>query len=651
MRFNLLVPVLFSLLSSSALALTSAELYSKGAKFSQLKISPNGEFISVKLKDDDGRQKLLILETETLKMSHAVSFGGNKQVGDYEWVNDERIVLAKEYLKGWSDHPLYYGELMAVNADGSKPLYLVGYEANGGVNAGSRIQKGAEPLRATAWILDPLVNDDKKMLIHALPWGGGNNLDTERLQQVYSVDVYRGKRKQLFTTPIAMPEFLVDDEGEVRFIGGLDRHDDKQIFVKKDDKWVNLETIGLGGYTPISLTNDPNVIYAAGTEHGEPTSVFKLDIKTGERQLVVNDPIVDPLAFWVNPHTKSLYAVEFEKGYPNYAFVNIDDENTKLLKDLLAALPGYQVRIASETRDSNKKIIFAFNDRTPGKYFLFNTQNNQLRLLLDVMEGINPDLMAEVKPMPVTVRDGKEIQTYLTLPNDKKAEKLPLVVNPHGGPHGPRDYWEFDPQNQFLASQGYAVLQVNYRGSGGFGLAFEHAGYKKWGSDIQYDIIDATQSLIDQGIVDKDKICIVGTSFGGYSALMSAELAPDMFKCAVGIAGVYNLPMMFNEGDVQDTDYGTSYLKKVLGEDPQTLLSMSPTQNVGKLKAELFLVHGGNDERAPIEQLYALEDALKKIDYPYQELIMDDEGHGFYDTKHRAILYQKMADFLKKHLN
>lgn len=149
--------------------------------------------------------------------------------------------------------------------------------------------------------------------------------------------------------------------------------------------------------------------------------------------------------------------------------------------------------------------------------------------------------MAEVKPMDIKVRDGMTIQAYLTLPPGKDPKQLPLVVNPHGGPHYVRDSWGFDPQNQMLANQGIAVLQVNFRGSGGYGEAFQQAGYRKWGSEIQYDIIDATRHLIDQGIVDKQRICIVGGSFGGYSALQSSVMEPDLFKCAIGFAGVYDL--------------------------------------------------------------------------------------------------------------
>ena len=628
---------------------TPAEIFSQGAQYTNVKISPSGDYLSV-IMNHEGKDKLLILNTEDLSAKHIVYFPGNAQVGSYSWVNDERVVVAKEYLKGWDDRPLYYGELMAVNADGSKVAYLFGYNS-GQQQTGSHLKKNTA-IQATAYVLDPLPDDDRYMLVNAIPWNGGRSLDYEQLQDVYRVDVYRGTRKKITRSPIGMASFMTDDDGEVRFVAGQDRSNNTRIFYRNDGEWIDTDklNIGLKDFTPISFTEDPNSVYAAASQAGEPKAVYRVNLKTGEKKMMVNDARVEPDNFWINGQNKQLYAVEFANGYPTYAFVDSEDQHAVYLKQLLASLPGHQVRIISETRNADKMIILAFNDRNPGDYYLFDTKAVKLRHLLRTMESIDPAQMAEVKPMDIKVRDGMTIQAYLTLPPGKDPKQLPLVVNPHGGPHYVRDSWGFDPQNQMLANQGIAVLQVNFRGSGGYGEAFQQAGYRKWGSEIQYDIIDATRHLIDQGIVDKQRICIVGGSFGGYSALQSSVMEPDLFKCAIGFAGVYDLEMMFKEGDVQERDSGTSYLRTVLGQDQAVLRAMSPTRNVDKLKANLLLVHGGNDERAPIEQFEALEDALKKRNYPYQKIIMDDEGHGFYDESHRAIYYQKMLNFLKQNL-
>ncbi|ABV34994.1 peptidase S9, prolyl oligopeptidase active site domain protein [Shewanella sediminis HAW-EB3] len=626
-----------------------AEVFSRSAEFSNVKISPGGDYLST-ITTKDGKQVLIILDAKTRKPLHSVYFSTNAQVGDYQWVNDERVVLQKVYLKGWQDHPLYYGELMAVNADGSKPVYLFGY-AQKGQQTGTRIKKNT-PIRATAYILDPMPENKRYMLVKALPWGSGSSNTAENLQQVYRVDVYKGKRKKLVTSPISYANFLTDDEGEVRFVSGTRDYINSRLFYREDNLWVDTDKLQLNleQMRPIAFGDDKDSVYVVGSEPGKNKGIYLINIKTGTKKLVSRDDVVDPYNVWINQNNKKLYAVEFENGYPSYEFVDKQDARAKLIKQLLASLPGHQIHLVSETTDANQFIIKAFNDRNPGDYYLFNTETMKLEYLVSQKNWLDPELMAEVKPISFTSRDGKKIHGYLTLPNNIEAKNLPLVVNPHGGPHGPRDWWGFDAQNQLIASQGAAILQINFRGSGGYGKEFEHLGHQKWGTDIQYDIIDGTKYVIEQGLVDKDRICIAGGSFGGYSALMAPTLAPDMFKCAIGFAGVYDLPLMFKEGDVQSRRAGERYLEKVLGEDTKVLQSMSPTHNVDKLKTKLLLVHGGDDERAPIEQFEALEDALNERNYPYQKLIMDDEGHGFYNDDHQAKYYGEMLSFLKENL-
>jgi len=624
-----------------------AEVFSRSAEFANVKISPAGDYISTITKHD-GKNKLLILDAKTKKLHHAVFFHGNAQVGNYAWANDERVVLQKEYLKGWQDHPIYYGELMAVNADGSKATYLFGYNGGEG-QRGSHIKR-TTPISATAYILDPLPNDNRYMLVNAIPWR--NKLSNETMQDVYRVDLYRGKRRKITRAPIGQSRFLTDHDGEVRFVTGEDKTNTTKVYYRKNEDWLNTDklALNLADFHPISFADDKNSIYAAGREQGQTLGVYKINLETGDKKQIIQDDVVDPSNFWINQETKQLYAVEFDNGYPGYAFVNPEESHSKILKQLLATLPGHQVRIVSESRNSETLIIVAFNDRNPGDYYIFDTKKLKLEYFVSSKQWLDPDLMAEVKPISFTNRDGKKIYGYLTVPHGKKAKNLPLVVTPHGGPYGLRDEWGFDPQNQMLASEGMAVLQVNFRGSGGYGRSFEEAGYQKWGTDIQYDIIDGTKYVIEQGLVDKDRICIAGGSFGGYSALMAPTLAPDMYKCAIGFAGIYDLPLWKDDSDVADSRTGRSYQDDVLGTDMSQLKAMSPVYNIDKLKAKLLLVHGGEDERVPIEQFEALEDALKKHHYPYQKLVMDDEGHGFYNDKHQAKYYGEMLRFLKENL-
>ncbi|MCL1123573.1 alpha/beta hydrolase family protein [Shewanella surugensis] len=647
------------LLCATALAETKIDskpldpstLFSLSNEYSQVKISPKGDYISA-IKIFEGKKLLIILDSKTKKLLHAVHFPDNAQVGDYVWANHERLVLQKEYLKGWSDVPEYHGELYAVNADGKKAKYLFGYKTSE-KQLGTLIKKNT-PIQATASILDALPSNNRYMLVSAIPWSGstGRELNTEANQIVYRVDIYKGLRRKLGRAPIGNSHFLTDNEGELRFVSGTNDHIHSQLFYRQDGQWINTHqfSYNLNDMQPIAFGENNNQVYVIGRESGQTRGVYLLNVKTGDKQKISQDNTVDPSNVWINNINKKLYAVEYENGYPEYEFVDNKDIYAQYTKQLLASLPGHQIRLVSETMNSDKLIINAFNDRNPGDYYLFDAQKVKLEYLFSQKSWLDPEQMADVKPISFTARDGKTIHGYLTLPYGADAKNLPLVVNPHGGPYGVRDGWEFNAQNQLFAQQGMAVLQVNFRGSGGYGQAFEELGHQKWGTDIQYDIIDGTKDLIAQGIADKSRICIVGGSFGGYSALQSSIIDPDLFQCAIGMSGVYDLELMFNEGHVSQRKTGQAYLGAVLGKDVAQLKAMSPTHHVDKLKAKLLLIHGGGDKRAPIEQFEALASALSKQHYPFDKMVLDNEGHGFYKDEHRAQAYRKMLSFLKTNL-
>ena len=222
-----------------------------------------------------------------------------------------------------------------------------------------------------------------------------------------------------------------------------------------------------------------------------------------------------------------------------------------------------------------------------------------------------------------------------------------MVVIPHGGPHGVRDNWGFNSEVQLLASEGFAVLQVNYRGSGGYGLKFQEAGYRHWGDRMMEDIIDATRYAVKKGHADPGRICIYGGSFGGYSALQAPIVAPDLFRCAVGYAGVYDLTIMSSEGDIGQSRMGRGFLTRVLGEDEDALKKFSPSWNVDKLRAKVFLIHGKKDQRAPFEHAERLRKALQDRGIEPEWLVEGREGHGFYDEDARERMYVKMLQFLR----
>lgn len=625
--------------------------FSASAEFTDIQISPTGEYLGgITVDKAEDKRALIILEMKTMKPSYIVNFDGTGEVGAYYWVNNNRVVLQKTYKQERIETSAYYGEMLAVNADGSKPKYIFGYKGDGSISAGTNIKK-SEPIFATSYMLDPLPDEEDDILVFAYPWTGTNHAITE----IYRVDVYSGKRKKLASSPVQNANFLIDHNQNVRFSFSQDAklNDLLYYFDENQDKWISGDKFkgDLLEFRPLAFTTDNKSIYAIGAKKNETRAIYKIELETGKQHKIIQHPVVDPNEILIDKKTKELYAVEFENGHPEYEFLDKESKKAKVLNQLMQAVPDHRIQIISETRDGEKLIVVAMNDRNPGDYYLFDSKKFKLKHLFAQKSWLDPESMAEVKPITFTARDGQELHGYLTLPNGQEAKNLPLVVNPHGGPHGPRDYWEFNSENQLLAQHGIAVLQVNFRGSGGYGPKFEEDGYQQWGEKIQYDIIDATQYAIDQGWANKDKICISGGSFGGYSALMAPMLAPDMFKCAVGTAGVYDLEELHDSGDIPQSYSGGAFLDRVLGNNIQKLRDMSPTHNVDKLKASVLLLHGEEDVRAPMEQFDAMEAALKKANYPYDKKIWDKAGHGFYTPESREIYYESMLSFIKKHLS
>lgn len=643
--------ILSAVMALFALSVTAkplpVEYFSKDEDYFDVKLSPSGDYLSARFYNE-GKTSLAILDlNDNFSVKYIVNFANNTQVGQYHWVNNERVVAQVEHLKGWFDHPIYQGELFAFNADGSQSKYLVGYRGDN--SGGSRIKK-ATPLFGTSYVLDPLVDDEDKMLIVTYPWTSAE--DPHPI--VYEVHVTRGSRKMVTRSPSPSARFLTDESGHVRIAVSTIDYTTQELHIRDNnsDQWKRLNqdefglyNIGLWGF---NQAGDKLIISA--TEDGGPEGVYLVDLASGAYQLVGQDEFVSPSNVWVDAVSKEIFAIEHEVDYPTYSFVDSSSPKSTRLRSLLHALEGFQVRIVSSTVDDKLNVIWAGSDKAPARYFIFDTEKNKLSFLFSSRQWVDPKLMAEVKPIKFQARDGLTVHGYLTVPQGKELKDLPLVVLPHGGPHGPRDWWGFNPETQLLANQGYAVLQVNFRGSGGFGANFEHKGHRRWGSDIQYDIIDGVNYTIEQGWVDKQRMCIMGASFGGYSALQSAILEPDMFKCAIGVVGVYDLPLMFKEGDIAARDSGQRYLKRVLGDDQAQLQQFSPTYNIDKLKANVLIVHGGEDERAPIEQANALIKALDADNHPYEYMLLNDEGHGFYKPVHRQAYYQRVVDFLAKHL-
>jgi dipeptidyl aminopeptidase/acylaminoacyl peptidase len=636
------VAVLFVGASASAGAV-NVGAFIKRDRFETIIISPTGEYFAATVPMED-RTALMIGRRADMTTTASVQFGKDTGIVDIEWVNAERVVIGMADAFGELEEPIATGELYAINADGSKAENLIGYRVEGR-GPGTRIQpKKVETVYAE--IVDTLPGDDRNVIISVSPFSADAYTRAEKM------DVYTGRRNEVARAPVRRATFTTDIEGVVRFARGSGIDNVSKLYYRASEKseWklINDETVS--GYVERALgfSADGKTAFLEVEQSKGPNAIVAMDVASGIRKQVLSDDDTDPSQIIRATGSSEPVGAFFIDGKPRTGFFEDASSKARLYKSLEAAFPGESVFITSSTNDARYALIQTYSDRNPGDFYIFDTVAKKADHLISRRNWLDPEQMSETKPVTLTARDGLPLKGYLTLPRGAEAKNLPMVVLPHGGPIQVQDTWGFDDELQMLAAAGYAVLQVNFRGSSGYGRAHTQAGAREWGGKMQDDLTDATHWAVQQGFADSDRICIYGASYGGYAALMGVAKEPSLYKCAVGYVGVYDLPAMYTEQGVQGTSRET-YLREWVGKRDQ-LDAISPTRMASRIKAPVFLAAGGEDKIAPISHTRSMEKALRSAGVPVETLYYDTEGHGFYTEAHRMEYYAKLLAFLARYL-
>lgn len=619
--------------------------FSKDAQYSDVKLSPDGKFLTVVI-NIDGKRALGFVDRASYSFVNAVKFGGDYEVGDYYWVNDERVVIKMVVSQPWSKEPAYHGELYAVNWNGKQGAIIYGHTA--GEQQTGKLIKQRQSIRGWAEIVDLYAKDDRKIVISSTPWGQ----DGSRVPELLLMDVYSGKTRKIAHGPASFSQFLVDGNGEPVLAYAIDEHNDRVVFRynQKSESWSEIPKQKFGNdFFPLALNEAEDGVYVFDDYQQDKMGLFELKLSDFSYQEIFTDHKVDISNFEATKDGNKIFAFKLDNGRPSYALFTEKYTEAKLFKELLTTFAGDALKITSKTTDDKLWVVYSYSDVNPGAYYLYDADKKTIGQLFASRPYLADIELARTKPVSFTSFDGTEIQGYFTV-GKNQTEHNPLIVNVHGGPHGIRDYWGYDGEVQLLAHAGYSVLQINFRGSGGYGNDLLKAGYLQWGDAIQRDIIAGTEWAIANGMAKSGNVCILGGSFGGYSALQSATLAPDLFNCAIGVAGVYDLNIMKSKGDIPLRSFGISYLEQVLGSDQTQLDAYSPVKQVGKLKANVLIAHGKRDKRAPLEHALRLKAAMDQAGKPYQWLEFNDETHGFYSPQNREVYYKKLLEFLQTHL-
>lgn len=645
--------ILQSFLLATLLLLISTTLFAKDWEHlfdhpqnRSAKISPDGKHLALTVRHEDSAI-LLFFKRDTMQPVGKVDFHDNYEPGDYTWANNERVVIQLVKRLYTSEQPVSYGELFSVNLDGTKGETIYGMQAGDGRASGKLKKK--KTTYGWARIIDILPEDQEHILISSTPMSKSR----EDLASVLKLNIYSGIiKKDYGKAPISFAKFLTDKDGKAIIVSGTDKNNDQKVYLKKDSEWHPLpEGTVSTSVNIISLSESGKFLYTIDSLNQDRRGIFRLNLEDYSYNNIFTDKAVNITDIEMSTDGRLAYAVRVDDGYPAYVMLDKTNDEAMTFKMLLQSFPYSEVNITSRTKDGNFYIIYVSSDIDPGSLYLFDKKAKKISLLFKYFPNINNKALLQMEPIKANAADGTIINGYFTAAKSStKANPAPVVVMVHGGPHGVRDYWGFSRTVQYLALNGYSVLQVNYRGSGGYGDAFETSGHRAWGSLIQQDIYDTYQSLIEQGKALKGKACIMGASFGAYSAVQSAAIYPDTYQCAIANAGIYDLELMFEEGDVTERRAGLSYLKKVLGTDSVQLKSMSPVNYVEKITIPLLLAHGEDDERAPVEHVERLREALDKINKPYEWYVVDNEGHGFYNPSNQKAYMKKVLSFLDKHL-
>ncbi|MCD9088610.1 prolyl oligopeptidase family serine peptidase [Stenotrophomonas sp. SY1] len=608
------------------------EAFAKASPFSMPRLSPSGEYLAFATDFGGGNHALQVLRLADMQRTAVLRLPRYESPYQIAWVSDRRLVIAKGRKYGSLEKPIPNGEIIASDFDGQNQRYIYGYEQQ---NASAGLDRGFGFIEGVA------DSNDGRFYMRQLKRTPTNSM-------LYAVDTQRPTFKLIASINVPSLEFVIDRNGVARYAWGRDENDNHLLYASEDGQnWRQISQQQTGGiWTPAAFSSDNQQVYGRFSQGDGPSMLVMTNLEGGERDVLASDAFSNTgLSQWT--HSPSVpFAASPVAGRPQFHYFDPGRPDAELHKALVGLLPQQHVTFDDISRDGQTVLVHLASDRDPGSWYLLRRSNNKLEKILSPNDAIDPALMAERRPVRFRASDGVELEGIFTIPRNSEGRRLPTVVLPHGGPHGVSDDWFYDADAQFLANRGYLVVQVNYRGSGGRGHGFEELGYLHWGTRVQQDVLEGLKEAEKQGLADTARVCTYGASFGAYSAMMLAAREPELIRCAVGLAGLYDLKMMYKKGDIKDTAYGRNYLGRVIGRSDEELAANSPTGVAARIAAPVFLAHGERDERTPIAQANAMRSALTAAGRPPQWMAVAGEGHGFYNDDNSVAFYRALETFL-----
>ncbi|HET6510787.1 MAG TPA: S9 family peptidase [Candidatus Kapabacteria bacterium] len=494
-------------------------------------------------------------------------------------------------------------------------------------------------------IVDQLEDLDDELLISL-------NQRDPQFFDVFRVNLATGELTMVLENSGGFVDYFADHDGKLRIAIATDGVNNTILYREneQDDLKPIITTSFRETLVPQLFTFDNKKLYAASNIGRDKVAAIEFDPATAkETEVIFVHPENDISSISHSRKRNVLTAIGYVTWKRERHF--LDKEIESIFEDIQSKTQGYEATIASHDKEEEIFVVRTYSDRSLGAFYLYDSRTKKLDKLADISPWLHEEDLAEQRPITYTSRDGLTIHGYLTLPKGVEPKGLPVVVNPHGGPWH-RDVWGYNPELQFLANRGYAVFQMNFRGSTSYGKQFMQSSFKQWGKTMQDDVTDGVKWLIDQGIANPDRIAIYGGSYGGYCTLAGLAFTPDLYACGVDYVGVSNLFTFLNT----IPPYWKPMLEmmyEMVGHpvhDRALLESASPVFHVDKIKAPLFVVQGAKDPRVNIDESDQIVNALRArgIDVPY--LVKENEGHGFHNEENKFEFYGMFEQFLEKHI-
>lgn len=499
--------------------------------------------------------------------------------------------------------------------------------------------------KVKAGVLDDLEDDPVHMLISM-------NQRNAEIFDVYRCNIETGELELIGENPGNITGWMTDHDGKLRAAVQTDGVNESFLYRtnESDDFRVLITTNFKETFSPVLFAYDNKIMYVVSNLSRDKAAIYTFDPEENKTlDLVFGHDEVDTGGIMHSKKRKIITGVSYVTDKRHYKFFDADRE--ELQRTLDDFFPGLEAAAVDMDDDERRVIVRTYSDKTRGAYYLFDRKDNSMSKLADLSSWLKENQMAEMTPVSFTARDGLKINGYLTLPLGVEAKGLPLVVIPHGGPSA-RDVWGFDSEAQFLANRGIAVLQVNYRGSTGYGKSFWQSGFKQWGRKMQDDVTDGVLWAVNEGIADKTRLAIYGGSYGGYAALAGAAFTPDLYCCAVSYVGPSNLFTLLESippywKPFIDMEY------EMIGDpvkDKELLEEVSPVFHAENIRIPLFVAQGANDPRVNKAESDQIVEAVKEAGKDVVYMVKDNEGHGFHNEENRFDFYRTMEEFFRKHL-